>query len=348
MFFSSSREGLDLERTNGEEDISGSDDEGVMDVMKIVTEVDEPTGVDDDVSSCVSTKVDQHEESNLTENSPVENSSRGLLSRTSSRRRSVGPDGNAELGGKVNAAYSNSISRLYIIVHNIEEAFGYSSGHGRYPSETFLDVQQALSVLAECPVISIVASMTSVNGPLHLGWDTRMLSSFQWKYYHTPTFVDHDISPELLKICATAATRSGTESGRGAKALKYILRSLTKKHCDVLKYLLKAQENVSSKENGVSTDNDGDGGVKGTNDIEGGSVGKSHGVKWTVLLSQCINQFIVKTDSELRQLIGELKDQRIVRTHSDSDGVLHVSLILSPLEVRSALEYFSSKKMTSS
>jgi hypothetical protein len=288
-----------------------------------------------------------------------EEGAKGLLSRRGSSTRRGGFT-EIEPSGKANAAYCNSISRLYIIVHNIEEAFGHSCGHGKYPSETYLDIQRALSVLAQCPVVSIVASMTSVNGPLHLGWDIRMLTSFQWQYYHTPTYIDHDVLPELLKICASAATRAGPEGGRGAKALKYILRSLTKKHCDVLKYLLKALEKtIDSKDSKVTAGatagaSVGDGNTKKDVAAQGSkesgisntasSSGKNPGVMWTVLLSQCINQFIVKTDSELRQLIGELKDQRIVKTHSDSDGVLLVSLILSPIEVRSALDYFSNKK----
>ena len=45
-------------------------------------------------------------------------------------------------------------------------------------------------------------------------------------------------------------------------------------------------------------------------------------------------------DSALRQLVSELKDQRIVKTYCDSDNAMHVALVLSPSEIQSALLYF--------
>ena len=250
--------------------------------------------------------------------------------------------------GEANAAYCNSIPRLYLIIHNIEEAFHHSYGHGKYPTETYVDIYRALSVLAECPVISLIASMTSVNTPLHLGWDSGMMTRFNWKFFHTPTFVDHDILPELVRACETASTRGGAESGRSAKTLKYILRSLTKKHCDVLKYLLKAQELTSATAKKESKGRDG--GAKSGADVAASvaAEGKGVGVTWTLLFSQCVNQFIVKTDSELRQLISELKDQRIVRSYTDADGIVMVALVLSPGEVHSALNYFTNKTLSAS
>ena len=214
--------------------------------------------------------------------------------------------------GPQNWDYVNSIPRLYLVIHNLEDILQTSVQNSAH-------IYRAFSILAACPVVSIVASMTALNTPLHAGWSASHLHAFQWSYHHTPTPIPHDPLPEVVTAFSNESRK--THSDR-ADTLKYVLKSLTKKHHEIIQYLLTfsgtSTPSPSSTQPPASTP----------------------GVGWFMLLSHAMSQFIVKGDSDLRQLVSELKDQRIVKTFSDRDAKVYVALLLSAVERKSAMDYY--------
>jgi hypothetical protein len=230
--------------------------------------------------------------------------------------------------GSVNWDYANSVSRLYLIFHNLEDVLHTTALNAAL-------IHRVLSILADCPVISIVASLASLNTPLYAGWSSAHLSAFQWVYQHTPSPVPHEPLPEVVTAFSNESRKTHTDR---ADTLKYVLKSLTKKHHEIIKYLLAAASAAS--QTAIDTPTDSCPPLSSTTaTVAGGSGGG--GVGWFTLLSHAMTHFISKGDSDLRQLVSELKDQRIVRTHSDRDSKVYVALMLSSVERASALEYYT-------
>lgn len=135
------------------------------------------------------------------------------------------------LKGTPNLDYVNSICRLYLVIHNIDELFLAHSSH----TNTNSSCSKALSIIASCPVISIISSMSSLQSPLYLGWDHSTNCSYQWAYIHTPTTISQEPLPEVLSSVTSASNKVQRDR---AVTLKYVLNSLTRKHLDIIKYLL--------------------------------------------------------------------------------------------------------------
>lgn len=244
--------------------------------------------------------------------------------------------------GTLNYDYVNSISHLYIIFHNIEELFPAISPN----INTNSSCNKALSILASCPVISIIASMTSLQTPLYSGWDSLTENMYQWVYIHTPTKKPHEPLPEVLSSVTHASNKIQRDR---AVTLKYVLNSLTRKHLDIIKYLLTFSNNESDsiklKKNSIENISTSSSIVSTPPPITTTTnSSSSQGVRWMNLLNYCVSRLIVKSDTELRELISELKDQRIIKTYSDSDGVVFVTLSLSQIEKESTKEYFQKEK----
>lgn len=224
------------------------------------------------------------------------------------------------LQGTPNYDYINSISRLYLLFHNFEDLFPALSPETNSNSSCY----KALSILASCPVVSIICSITSLQTPLYLGWDHLTDCIYNWVYIHTPTTLFHEPLPEVVSSVTHASNKIQRDR---AVTLKYVLNSLTRKHLDIIKYILNYNNNNNENQNENQS-----------------SSNSSQGVRWVILLNYCVSRLIVKSDTELRELISELKDQRIIKTYSDSDGVVFVTLSLTNIEKDSVKEYFQKEK----
>lgn len=250
---------------------------------------------------------------NSSENSLVYDHTGSVLSTRTLSRETAKLLTDGQPPSAMNWDYANSVSRLYILIHNIEDIFlasAYNSSH----------LYRVFSVLASCPVVSIIASVTSLNAPLYSGWGCSELNSFQWSYQHTPSSVPHETLPEIVTAYSNESRKASADR---SDTLKYILKSLTKKHHEIIKYLLDNCASHNSDDSAATS---------------------CVGIGWFTLLSYAMSQFIVKGDSDLRQLVSELKDQRIVRTYSDRDSKVYVSLVLSPVERARAAEYYQATK----
>jgi hypothetical protein len=226
-------------------------------------------------------------------------------------------------GGSLNWDYVNSAPRLYLLVHNLEDILQTSAQNSAH-------VHRAFSILAACPVVSIVASMTSLNTPLHAAWGSSHLHAFQWSYQHTPTPLPHDPLPEVVTAFSNESRKTHTDR---ADTLKYVLKSLTKKHHEIIKFLLTST--APPPASAPPQDQDPPASSSSPSPSP-----PPPGVGWFTLLSHAMSQFVVKGDSDLRQLVSELKDQRIVKTFSDRDAKVCVVLLLSAVERKSAMDYY--------
>jgi hypothetical protein len=119
----------------------------------------------------------------------------------------------------------------------------------------------------------------------------------------------------------------------GGQGLQYVLKSLTPKLKDliaVLVYLVKNEmENaVASKSKGYPDDSQN---IKMSNELPAKSSSKIsyNNVPWMKVLQTCRSRLVVKDESELRKLLNELKDNRIAKLWSDSEGCMFVSLLVS-------------------
>jgi hypothetical protein len=228
--------------------------------------------------------------------------------------------------GALNWDYVNSVSRLYLLIHDLEDIFQTSAQNSAH-------IYKALSILAACPVVSIVASMASLNTPLHAGWDATHLHAFQWSYEHTPTSLPHDPLPEVVSAFNNESRKTHTDR---ADTLKYILNSLTKKHHEILMYLLTCSSPAPISSSSTPSPSQ----VATSSPSPAIASAAVATVGWGDLLAHATTQFIVKGDSDLRQLVSELKDQRIVRTFTNKDSKVFLVLLLSPVEKVSAMDYY--------
>lgn len=125
---------------------------------------------------------------------------------------------------------------LYLILHNIDA-----------PSMRTPKSLAALSLLASCPKIHLIASFDHVHTPLLFSTtqsntpsnvpDGPITRGFNWLYHHIPTFDDYDLELSYARL-STTLDQSATISEEGALQ---ILRSVPPMAARLLKLLLTRQ-----------------------------------------------------------------------------------------------------------
>lgn len=214
---------------------------------------------------------------------------------------------------------------IFIIVNDIEDILMESS----------LELQAAFACLAQSRELCFVASVSNFTSPfLHLWSQEGGGRGWRWCCYHTPTAVPHKLASQVLSACENNANIAAKSEVVGTKGLSYVLRSLTPKLRDligVLVHLTKTQAekaDAAKAERSVANSN-----RSATN---GETVGKQDiALSWNIVLQSCRSRLIVKDDTDLRKLMGELKDNRIAKMFSDSEGCLLVSLLINANDIES-------------
>ena len=154
---------------------------------------------------------------------------------------------------------------FYLIVHNI-------TGKALRKKK----IQRALSVLANCRFIHLIASIDHIHGMLM--WDRNDLSSFHWIYHDITTFKHYFAEMELEQGETIKLSNNSTNHG-----LEHIMSSLTPIHRDIIQIL--AEHQVA---------NDG--------------VGLPQ-VTW---YEQCENNMLVSNDLKFKQYITEFIDHNVI------------------------------------
>ncbi|KAG2220296.1 hypothetical protein INT45_009929 [Circinella minor] len=188
--------------------------------------------------------------------------------------------------------------RLYIVVHNID---GSSLRNEK--------AQQALSMLADSPNVHLIATMDHINTGLL--WDNVKTSRFNWLWHDATTFDDYLVETSFEN---SLLMRSG-ELG-GARGIQYVLRSLTTNGRGVFRVL--AEHQLMEME------------------IEGNETGRANesvGLPYHRYYDACRESFLVSNDTQLRSLLTEFIDHKIIHSKRSPDGteVFYIPLDKSTL-----------------
>ncbi|KAI9488062.1 origin recognition complex subunit 2-domain-containing protein [Zychaea mexicana] len=193
---------------------------------------------------------------------------------------------------------NRSYERLYLIVHNID---GSTLRNERS--------QQALSMLADTPNIHLIATIDHINAGLL--WDNVKTSRFNWLWHDATTFDDYLVETSFEN---SLLMRSG-ELG-GARGIQYVLRSLTSNGRGVFRVL--AEHQLMEME------------------MEGNDTARANesmGLPYHRYYDACRESFLVSNDTQLRSLLTEFIDHKIIHAKRSADGteVFYIPLDKSTL-----------------
>ncbi|KAF9081381.1 Origin recognition complex subunit 2 [Mortierella sp. AD031] len=199
------------------------------------------------------------------------------------------------------------IQKLYLLIHNID-------GTG-FRAEK---VQAALSLLASCPHIHLIASIDHISA--NILWDTVKSARFNWVWHELTTF-----KPYLTETSFenSIMVRQGE---LGARGIQFVLASLTSNGKGLFKVLAEHQIQAETNEDGGGGSvGGGGGGTKNYMDL---------GMAYNALFKKCQENFLVSNAVTFRTQLTEFRDHRIVQSKKGPDGVeiLFIPLSASILE----------------
>ncbi|KAI1300731.1 Origin recognition complex subunit 2 [Mortierella claussenii] len=196
-----------------------------------------------------------------------------------------------------------AIRKLYLLIHNIDGTSLRSEKS-----------QSALSLLASCPHIHLIASMDHIN--TNILWDTVKAARFRWVWHELTTF-----KPYLTETSFenSIMVRQGELGPRG---IQFVLASLTSNGKGLFKILAEYQIQTErdSVEGGAST-------AASKNPLD-------FGMAYNALFKKCQENFLVSNAVTFRTQLTEFRDHRIVHSKKGADGVeiLYIPLAANILE----------------
>ncbi|KAF9987632.1 Origin recognition complex subunit 2 [Mortierella antarctica] len=226
----------------------------------------------------------------------------------SSALKYTGPTGTLQEQIALILAYfaqpDRDVLKLYLLVHNID-------GSGLRSEKN----QAALSLLASCPSIHLIASIDHINA--NILWDTVKAARFRWVWHELTTF-----KPYLTETSFenSIMVRQGE---LGARGIQFVLASLTSNGKGLFKVL--AEHQIQSERDGA----------------EGGGGSKAHhdcGMAYNALFRKCQENFLVSNAVTFRTQLTEFRDHRIVQSKKGADGVEILYIPLSANVLESILE----------
>ncbi|XP_076879701.1 origin recognition complex subunit 2 [Brachyhypopomus gauderio] len=169
-------------------------------------------------------------------------------------------------------------NHVYLIVHNIDG-----------PMLRGDKTQQALGQLASIPNMHLLASIDHINAPLV--WDHSKMSTFNWLWYETTTFMPY--SEETSYENSLLVQQTGTLA---LSSLTHVLRSLTPNARGIFRLLAEFQ--LENKDNPSYM-----------------------GLSFQDFYQRCREGFLVNSDITLRTQLTEFRDHKLIRTKKGPDGV---------------------------
>jgi hypothetical protein len=182
-----------------------------------------------------------------------------------------------------NARYRYAHPKLYLLIDRIDG-----------PALRSTISQRCLSMLAACDAVSILASCEHINTTLL--WPNDLLTRFNWHYDNASTFLSQAIPEDFILI---PTTNSLVEGASKDKSLDSSLMSLTARHRELLEVTAKetlalhAASTTASSSSSAAVD--------------------QSGVPDSKILSICKNKLILRSSAELKTLLKELVDQRMIK-----------------------------------
>ncbi|KAF9147460.1 Origin recognition complex subunit 2 [Linnemannia schmuckeri] len=198
------------------------------------------------------------------------------------------------------------VQKLYLLIHNIDGSALRAE-----------KIQSALSLLASCPHIHLIASIDHINA--NILWDTVKSARFNWVWHELTTF-----RPYLTETSFenSIMVRQGE---LGARGIQFVLASLTSNGKGLFRVLaehqIQAETNADDNGGGTGTS----GGAKNYMDL---------GMAYNALFKKCQENFLVSNAVTFRTQLTEFRDHRIVQSKKGPDGVeiLFIPLSASVLE----------------
>lgn len=269
-----------------------------------------------------------------------------------------GPGLHDTLDAPVALSIYNRPSRVYILMLEAEASLGASGkadaadglaaggGTGTASSAQSTrdrvragkaEAMACLAVLGKSRAVGLLLSSSCATGAVTSGMDSQTYSQFRWAHVHAPTY-DLPAASEVnlqdfggLSAATTAIDVVGLEGGAAAGlddstqqislSHKLIIKSLTPKHIDILNLLVN---------NAIGNKPSGEGSSASSSTSRGAPM------LWTALFRACTERLVVKGDPELRQLLGELLDHRIVGLAYDGPAQAKTVRLLLPAEAMRA------------
>lgn len=202
-----------------------------------------------------------------------------------------------EWGGR----YAHAQGRLFIVLHDI----------GAESISSPLS-QEALSILAACPSVSIIATAEHLNTPLL--WTTAQLARFRWTYAHCPTYEICDLAH---RKCPFVADKSILAEDSESSAVDHVLASVTSKHKEIFAMLCGMIVTVGS-EPSQPRKSHGKGAAAAAAD--------SNSVSIAELASKCKNKMLCRSKNDLLTTLNEFVDHKLLTVHTKEDYVeLHLT-----------------------
>ncbi|KAF9205378.1 Origin recognition complex subunit 2 [Haplosporangium sp. Z 27] len=196
-----------------------------------------------------------------------------------------------------------TVKKLYLLIHNIDGSSLRSE-----------KIQSALSLLASCPHIHLIASMDHIN--TNILWDTVKSARFRWVWHELTTFRPYMTETSFEN---SIMVRQGELGPRG---IQFVLASLTSNGKGLFRILAEHQIQAERESVGGSVPS---------------STSKNHmdwGMAYNTLFRKCQENFLVSNAVTFRTQLTEFRDHRIVHSKKGADGVeiLYIPLSGSILE----------------
>ncbi|KAG0000918.1 Origin recognition complex subunit 2 [Entomortierella chlamydospora] len=183
-----------------------------------------------------------------------------------------------------------SVKKLYLLIHNIDGSSLRSE-----------KIQSALSLLASCPQIHLIASMDHINA--NILWDTVKSARFRWVWHELTTFRPYMTETSFEN---SIMVRQGELGPRG---IQFVLASLTSNGKGLFRIL--AEHQIQTERESAA------GGVSG-------AASKNYmdwGMAYNTLFKKCQENFLVSNAVTFRTQLTEFRDHRIVQSKKGADGV---------------------------
>ncbi|KAG0235740.1 Origin recognition complex subunit 2 [Actinomortierella wolfii] len=194
------------------------------------------------------------------------------------------------------------VKKVYLVLHNIDG-----------PNLRSDKSQAALSYLASCPHVHLLATLDHINAALL--WDAVKAARFEWVWHELTTYENYLTETSFEN---SILVRRGE---LGARGVQFVLASLTSNGKGLFRILAEHQINADRELQQLQ------GGIGGRNLAD-------LGMSYHALFQKCLENFLVSNAVTFRSQLTEFRDHQIVQSRKGPDGaeMLHIPLESDVLE----------------
>ncbi|KAF9971702.1 Origin recognition complex subunit 2 [Actinomortierella ambigua] len=200
------------------------------------------------------------------------------------------------------------VKKVYLVLHNIDG-----------PNLRSEKSQAALSYLASCPHVHLLATLDHINAALL--WDAVKAARFDWIWHELTTYENYLTETSFEN---SIMVRRGE---LGARGVQFVLASLTSNGKGLFRIM--AEHQIAMDRELQQLPPGQGGGASGPNrnlaDL---------GMSYHALFQKCLENFLVSNAVTFRSQLTEFRDHQIVQSRKGPDGaeMLHIPLESDVLE----------------